>query len=194
MPVNLLRSQRPALRLSLARATFRESASISAIVCSAVETVFPPGVFMTTIPWRVAVGTSMLSTPTPARTITFSRGWSRSTSAVSCVPERITIPSASASAARSPAGSSFVETTTSSPGSARSSSSPSSASLSVTRTRWATVKGSPRSMPSIRESIPKNVASRGRRPLNDAPPRSCPGRPAARRSRPSRARRLARGR
>ena len=35
------------------------------MVCSAVETVLPPGVFITTIPWRVAAGTSMLSTPTP---------------------------------------------------------------------------------------------------------------------------------
>ena len=103
VPVNLLRSQRPALRLSFAWAMFRDSASIIAMVCSAVETVLPPGVFMTTIPCRVAAGTSMLSTPTPARTITLSRAWSRRTSAVSCVPERITIPSASASAERSAA-------------------------------------------------------------------------------------------
>ena len=105
----------------MALATFRDSASIIAIVCSAVETVFPPGVFITTIPCRVAAGTSMLSTPTPARTITLSRGWSRSTSAVSWVPDRITIPSASARPARSAGGSSFVLTTTSRPGSARSS-------------------------------------------------------------------------
>src|SRR5690349_17481315 len=141
LPVNLPRSQRPAFRLSFALATFRESASISATVCSAVETVLPPGVFITTMPCLVAEGTSMLSTPTPARTIALSRDWSRSTSAVSCVPERITMPSASARAARRPAGSSFVETITSSPGSARSSSRPSSASLSVTRTRCATVAG-----------------------------------------------------
>src|SRR3954462_9652571 len=66
VPVNLLRSQRPALRLSLALATFRDSASINAIVCSAVETVLPPGVFMTTIPWRVAARTCLVSTPPPA--------------------------------------------------------------------------------------------------------------------------------
>ena len=70
------------------------------MVCSAVETVFPPGVFITTIPRRVAAGTSMLSTPTPARTIALSRDWPSSTSAVNCVPDRITIPSASASARR----------------------------------------------------------------------------------------------
>ena len=87
-------------------------------MCSAVEIVLPPGVFITTIPWRVAVAASMLSTPAPARTIALSRGWSLRTSAVSCVPDRITIPSASASAARS-AGTSaaiLVLTTTSSPG------------------------------------------------------------------------------
>lgn len=37
----------------------------------AVETVFPPGVFMTSTPLRVASATSMLSMPTPARPITF---------------------------------------------------------------------------------------------------------------------------
>ena len=45
----------------------------------------------------------MLSTPTPARTIALSRDWPSSTSAVSCVPDRIAIPSASASACRRPA-------------------------------------------------------------------------------------------
>ena len=40
------------------------------MLCSAVETVLPPGVFMTTIPCRVAAPKSILSTPTPARTIT----------------------------------------------------------------------------------------------------------------------------
>ena len=104
MPVNLLRSHLPALRLSLALGTFRASDSISAIVCSAVEIVFPPGVFITTIPRRVAAATSMLSTPTPARTIALSRGWPSRISAVSCVPERITIPSALSSAWRKPGG------------------------------------------------------------------------------------------
>ena len=37
----------------------------------AVETVLPPGVFMTSTPLRVASATSMLSIPTPARPITF---------------------------------------------------------------------------------------------------------------------------
>ena len=40
--------------------------------CSAVEIVFPPGVFITMMPRFVAASTSTLSTPTPARPITFS--------------------------------------------------------------------------------------------------------------------------
>ena len=40
--------------------------------CSAVEIVFPPGVFMTMMPRFVAASTSTLSTPTPARPMTFS--------------------------------------------------------------------------------------------------------------------------
>ena len=48
---------------------FRDRASISAIVCSAVLSVLPAGVFITTMPRRVAAVLSMLSVPTPARTI-----------------------------------------------------------------------------------------------------------------------------
>ena len=69
VPTNLLRSHLPAFMMASAAGTWRASASISAMVCSAAETVLPPGVFMTTMPLRVAAGTSMLSTPTPARTI-----------------------------------------------------------------------------------------------------------------------------
>ena len=48
---------------------FRDRPSIRARVCSAVEMVLPPGVFITTMPCRVAASVSMLSTPTPARAI-----------------------------------------------------------------------------------------------------------------------------
>ena len=48
---------------------WRARAIIMATVCSAVEMVLPPGVFMTTMPRRVAAATSILSTPTPARTM-----------------------------------------------------------------------------------------------------------------------------
>ena len=48
---------------------FRDKASIMATVCSAAEIVFTSGVFITTIPLRVAAPISILSTPTPARPI-----------------------------------------------------------------------------------------------------------------------------
>ena len=41
-------------------------------MCSAAETTFDSGAFATTMPRRVAASTSTLSTPTPARPITFS--------------------------------------------------------------------------------------------------------------------------
>ena len=47
----------------------RDRASISVNVCSAVLSVLPAGVFITTMPSRVAAALSMLSVPTPARTI-----------------------------------------------------------------------------------------------------------------------------
>ena len=52
---------------------FRDMPSIRAMVCSAVEMVLPPGVFITTMPCRVAAWVSMLSTPTPARAMARSR-------------------------------------------------------------------------------------------------------------------------
>ena len=50
----------------------RASASISAMACSAVVIELPNGVFITMMPLAVAAGMSTLSTPMPARPITFS--------------------------------------------------------------------------------------------------------------------------
>ena len=50
--------------------------------------VFPSGEFTTTIPWRVAAFTSILSTPTPARPIILSLVPASITSAVTLVPDR----------------------------------------------------------------------------------------------------------
>ena len=52
----------------------RASANSIAIACSAVVIELPNGVFMTTIPRAEAAGTSMVSTPIPARPMTFRRG------------------------------------------------------------------------------------------------------------------------
>ena len=63
----------------------RERAMIIAIVCSAAVIMLPSGVFITTIPFLLAAGTSTLSRPMPARPITF-RLWAASTiSAVTLV-------------------------------------------------------------------------------------------------------------
>ncbi len=71
----------------------RERASMRAIVCSAVLTVLPVGVFITTIPSRVAAAESMLSVPTPARTMAFRRWLPSRTSAVIFTPLRQSAPS-----------------------------------------------------------------------------------------------------
>jgi hypothetical protein len=71
----------------------RASATSRPIVCSAAETTVDSGAFATMIPRRVAASTSTLSTPTPARPITFRRSARSITSAVSLVAERTTIAS-----------------------------------------------------------------------------------------------------
>ena len=70
-PAKDLRSQVPAFIARSAGARFRERASISATASSAVAMELPPGEFMTRTPRRVAAWRSTLSTPTPARPITF---------------------------------------------------------------------------------------------------------------------------
>ena len=62
-------------------------------MCSAAETTVESGALATTIPRRVAASTSTLSTPTPARPITFNRAARSIMSPVSLVAERITIAS-----------------------------------------------------------------------------------------------------
>ena len=92
-PMNSLRSHFPQHRDWYAGAIERESASIRAKACSAVLRVFPAGVFITTIPWRVAAFLSMLSVPTPARTIALSLRLPSSDSAVIFTPLRTIAPS-----------------------------------------------------------------------------------------------------
>src|SRR5205085_1809710 len=71
-PSRFFRSQVPPFNVASARAMFRARLSSSEKVCSAVEMVFAPGAFSTTTPRRVAISTSTLSTPTPARPTTRS--------------------------------------------------------------------------------------------------------------------------
>ena len=63
---------------------------------SAVVTVLPPGVFITTVPCCVAASMSTLSTPTPARPTTRNLGAASMTLRVTLVSERTTSATASA--------------------------------------------------------------------------------------------------
>ena len=72
-PVNLLFSHLPALREAVACGRLRARAMSMLKLCSAADTEFPPGVFITTTPRRVAADTSILSTPAPARPTTRRR-------------------------------------------------------------------------------------------------------------------------
>src|SRR5438128_7701387 len=80
-------------------------------VSSAVEIVLPPGVFMTTIPRCVAVSTSTLSTPTPARPTTRSRSAASMTLRVTFVSDRTTIAAASRTSGNSSASESRFSST-----------------------------------------------------------------------------------
>ena len=78
---------------ALALAILRIPASNMATLCSAAAMVFPPGVFITIIPRLVASIVSILSTPAPARPITFKFVPAAKISAVAFVRLRTTKPS-----------------------------------------------------------------------------------------------------
>ena len=70
-PRNLFFSHLPARVEASASGICRASDSISVMACSAVVIELPNGVFITMMPRAVAAGMSTLSTPMPARPITF---------------------------------------------------------------------------------------------------------------------------
>src|ERR1051325_7928627 len=70
-PMNLFFSHLPARVETSASGICRASASIIESACSAVVMELPNGVFITITPLAVAAGMSTLSTPMPARPITF---------------------------------------------------------------------------------------------------------------------------
>ena len=92
-PMKRFFSHLPAWVEALAAGSSRASASISEMACSAVVMELPKGVFITMTPAAVAAGMSTLSTPMPARPITFRFLAAFSTSAVSLVAERMAMPS-----------------------------------------------------------------------------------------------------
>ena len=92
-PMNLFFSHLPARVEASASGIWRASASISVMACSAVVIELPNGVFITITPLAVAAGISTLSTPMPARPITFSFFAFSRIFGVTLVAERIARPS-----------------------------------------------------------------------------------------------------
>ncbi len=92
-PANLDFSHLSVLMEAVAWGTLRAAETIRARACSAVVTVLPKGVFMTMTPFWEAVGMSTLSTPIPARPITFRLAPASMISAVALVAERMARPS-----------------------------------------------------------------------------------------------------
>ena len=97
-------SHRPALVDAVASGIWRASANIIAMACSAVVIELPCGVFITITPRAVADFRSTLSTPMPARPITFRLVATSSNSRVTLVADRIASPSYPPMIARSSAG------------------------------------------------------------------------------------------
>jgi hypothetical protein len=92
-PMKRFFSHLPAWVDASASGSWRASANISAIACSAVVIELPNGVFITTTPRAEAAGMSTLSTPMPARPTTFRLVACSRMSRVTLVEERIASPS-----------------------------------------------------------------------------------------------------
>src|SRR5690348_14130565 len=92
-PKNRFFSHLPACVDTSACGIWRASASIKVIACSAVVIELPKGVFITMMPFCVAAGISTLSTPMPARPMTFRFLAFSRTFGVTLVAERIARPS-----------------------------------------------------------------------------------------------------
>ena len=86
-------SHLPAWVLTLASGSWRATANIIAMACSAVVTLLPKGVFITITPFLLAAGMSTLSTPMPARPMTFRLVAPSSSLSVTLVADRMASPS-----------------------------------------------------------------------------------------------------
>src|SRR5262249_48400554 len=129
-PIIFFFSHLPARVEELAWGMCRAIASIRARVCSATEIALPPGVFMTSTPAAVAASRSTLSTPTPARPTTRSRGAFSSIAWFTCTTLRTSSASASHKYCAYSLG---FETITFQPGWERKNSIPAAASGSAMR-------------------------------------------------------------
>ena len=92
-PMKPFLGHRPACVWAFASGNWRASANIKAMACSAVVIELPNGVFITTTPLAEAVGISTLSTPIPARPITFKLVAASNICLVTLVEDRMARPS-----------------------------------------------------------------------------------------------------
>ncbi len=92
-PMKRFFSHLPAWVEASAAGSWRATANISAMACSAVVIELPKGVFITMMPFAVAAGTSTLSTPMPARPMTRSFVAAAITLSLTLVAERMARPS-----------------------------------------------------------------------------------------------------
>ncbi len=92
-PMKRFFSHLPACVEASASGSWRASANINAMACSAVVIELPNGVFITTTPLALAAGMSTLSTPIPARPTTFRFVACSRMSLVTLVELRIARPS-----------------------------------------------------------------------------------------------------
>ncbi len=92
-PMKRFFSHLPAWVEASAAGSWRATANIKAMACSAVVIELPNGVFITMMPRWLAAGTSTLSTPIPARPMTRSFPAAASSFAVTLVAERMARPS-----------------------------------------------------------------------------------------------------
>ena len=114
-PMKRFFSHLPACVEASASGSWRASANISAMACSAVVIELPNGVFITTTPLALAAGMSTLSTPIPARPTTFRLVACSRISLVTLVELRMASPSYSPMIAFSSSGVLPVISSTSTP-------------------------------------------------------------------------------
>ncbi|OQB80814.1 MAG: hypothetical protein BWX86_02954 [Verrucomicrobia bacterium ADurb.Bin122] len=156
-PLNDLRSHLPEAMEAAAWGTGRAPQSMCVKVSSAVAMVLPEGVFITTTPRSVAASTSTLSTPTPARPTTLSKGAAAMTSRVILVSERTAMACTSFTNERIFSGEEPYASTTSKPGCWRRKATPFAEILSATRI-FMGAKCAPAKR-SVRDSARKSCAS-----------------------------------
>lgn len=141
-PVYFERFHSPAFSEPWAAAMLRAAARMWPQVSSAAEMMFDVGALTTMTPASVAAGTSTLSSPTPARAMTFSCGAAAIASASIWVAERISTASTSRRSSRRRARSAPSVRRISKSG-PRASTVAGESSSAIRTTGWAALTGAP---------------------------------------------------